>query len=43
VIVLQRNVTFDFSNRLKAYYTNNQTEYEALLFGLDLLDYMGSM
>jgi ribonuclease HI len=26
---------------LKAYYTNNQAEYEALLFGLELLDYMG--
>jgi ribonuclease HI len=26
---------------LKAYCTNNQAEYEALLFDLELLDYMG--
>jgi ribonuclease HI len=32
---------FYFSNRLKAYCTHNQANYEALLFGLELLDYMG--
>jgi ribonuclease HI len=29
------------SSRLKTYCTNNQAEYEALLFGLELLNYMG--
>jgi ribonuclease HI len=33
--------TFEFSSELKAYCTNNQAEYEVLLFGLELLDYMG--
>jgi ribonuclease HI len=41
VLVSPRNATFDFSSRLKAYNTNNQAKYEALLFGLELLDYMG--
>ena len=41
VLVSQRNVTFDFSSRLKVYCTNNQDEYEPLLFGLELLNYMG--
>jgi ribonuclease HI len=41
VVISPRNATFDFSSRLKAHYTNNQAEYEALLFGLELLDYMG--
>jgi ribonuclease HI len=41
VLVSPRNVNFDFSSRLKAYCTNNQAEYEALLFGLELLDYTG--
>jgi ribonuclease HI len=41
VHVSPRNATFEFSSRLKAYYTNNQAEYEALLFGLELLYYMG--
>jgi ribonuclease HI len=40
VLVLLRNATFDFSSRLKAHCTNNQVEYEALLFGLELLNYM---
>jgi ribonuclease HI len=35
------NVTFDFSNRLKTYCTNNQVEYEALLLDLELLSCMG--
>jgi hypothetical protein len=41
VLVSPSNVSFDFSSRLKTYCTNNQAEYEALLFGLELLNYMG--
>jgi hypothetical protein len=41
VLVSPSNVSFDFSNRLKTYCTNNQAEYEALLFGLELLNCMG--
>jgi ribonuclease HI len=41
VFVSPRNATLDFSIRLKDYCTNNQAEYEALLFGLELLNYMG--
>jgi ribonuclease HI len=41
MLVSPKNVTFDFSSRLKAYCTNNQTEYEALLFSLELLENMG--
>jgi ribonuclease HI len=41
VFVSPSNVSFDFSSRLKTYCTNNQAEYEALLFGLKLLNCMG--
>jgi ribonuclease HI len=41
VLVSPSNVSFDFSSRLKAYCTNNQAKYEALLFGLELLSSMG--
>jgi hypothetical protein len=41
VIVSPSNVSFDFSSRLKTYYTNNQAEYKTLLFGLELLNCMG--
>jgi ribonuclease HI len=41
VLVSPSNVYFDFSNRLKTYCTNNQAKYEALLFGLELLNCMG--
>jgi ribonuclease HI len=41
VLVSPSNVSFDFSSRLKTYCTNNHAEYEALLFGLELLNYMG--
>jgi ribonuclease HI len=41
VLVSPSNVSFDFSSRLKTYCTNNQAEYEALLFGLELLNFMG--
>jgi hypothetical protein len=40
VFVSPSNASFDFSSRLKTYCTNNQAEYEALLFGLEFLDYM---
>jgi ribonuclease HI len=41
VLVSPSNVSFNFSIRLKTYCTNNQAEYEALLFGLELLNCMG--
>jgi hypothetical protein len=41
MLVSPSNASFDFSSRLKTYCTNNQAEYEALLFGLELLNYMG--
>jgi ribonuclease HI len=40
MLVSPSNVSFDFSSRLKTYCTNNQAEYEALLFGLELLSCM---
>jgi hypothetical protein len=40
VLVSPKNVSFDFSRRLKTYCTNNQAKYEALLFGLELLYYL---
>ena len=41
VLVSPSGVTFEFSNRLEEYCTNNQVEYEALLFGLEILQSMG--
>jgi hypothetical protein len=41
VIVSPSNAYFDFASRLETYYTNNEAEYEALLFGLELLSCMG--
>jgi ribonuclease HI len=41
VLVSPSKASFDFSSRLKTYCTNNQAEYEALLFGLELLNFMG--
>jgi ribonuclease HI len=41
VLVSSSDVSFDFSSRLKTCCTNNQAEYEALLFGLELLNCMG--
>jgi ribonuclease HI len=41
VLVSLSDVSFDFSSWLKTYCTNNQAEYEALLFGLELLNCMG--
>jgi ribonuclease HI len=40
VLVSPSNASFNFSSRLKNYYTNNQAKYEALLFGLELLNCM---
>jgi hypothetical protein len=37
VLVSPNNACFDFSSRLKTYCTNNQAEYEALSFGLELV------
>jgi hypothetical protein len=33
VLVSTSNASFDFSSRLETYCTNNQVEYDALLFG----------
>jgi hypothetical protein len=41
VLVSPSIVFFDFSSRIKTYCTNNQAVYEALLFGLKLLNCMG--
>jgi ribonuclease HI len=41
VLISPSIASFDFSSRLITYCTNNQAEYEALLFGLELLDYVG--
>jgi hypothetical protein len=41
VLISPNDSSFDFSRWLKTYYTNNKVEYKALLFGLELLDYMG--
>jgi ribonuclease HI len=41
MLVSPSNAFFDFSSRLKTYCTNNQAKYEALLFDLELLEYMG--
>jgi ribonuclease HI len=41
MLISPSNVSFDFSNRLKTYCTNNQAKYEALLFGLEMLSCMG--
>jgi len=40
VLVSPNGAAFDFSSRLDFYCTNNQAEYEALLFGLELLQSM---
>ena len=40
MLVSPNGAAFDFSSRLDFYCTNNQAEYEALLFGLELLQSM---
>jgi ribonuclease HI len=41
VLISLSNAYFDFASRLETCCTNNQAEYEALLFGLELLSDMG--
>ena len=41
VLISPNGVVFEFSNRLEEECTNNQVEYEALLFGLEFLQSMG--
>ena len=41
VLISPNGTTFEFSNRLEEEHTNNQVEYEALLFALEFLESMG--
>jgi len=41
ILVSPGGAALDFSSRLEFHCTNNQAEYEALLFGLELLQSMG--
>ena len=41
VLISPNGAVFEFSNRLEEECTNNQVEYEALLFGLEFLQSMG--
>ena len=41
VFISLNGAVFEFSNRLEEECTNNQVEYEALLFGLEFLQFMG--
>ena len=41
VLISLSGAVFELSNRLEEFYTNNQVEYEALLFGLEFLQSMG--
>ena len=41
VLISPNGTIFEFSNRLEEERTNNQVEYEALLFGLEFLESMG--
>jgi len=41
VLISPSGAIFEFSNRLEEYCTNNQVEYEALLFSLEILQSMG--
>ena len=41
VLISPSGAVFELSNRLEEFYTNNQVEYEALLFGLEFLESMG--
>ena len=40
VLISPNGAVFEFSNRLEEECTNNQVEYEALLFGLEFLQSM---
>jgi ribonuclease HI len=41
VLVSSRGVIFEQSVRLEYFYTNNQAEYETILLGLQILNFMG--
>jgi len=41
VFISPNGDVFEVSNRLEEYCTNNQVEYEAFLFGLEFLQFMG--
>ena len=41
VLISPNGAVFEFLNRLEEECTNNQVEYEVLLFGLELLQSMG--
>ena len=41
VFISPNGAVFEVSNRLEEYCTNNQVEYEAFLFGLEFLQFMG--
>ena len=41
VLISPNGASFEFSNQLEEYHTNNLVEYEALLFGLEILQSMG--
>ena len=41
VLISPCGAVFEFSNRLEEYCTNNQVEYETLLFALEILQSMG--
>ena len=41
ILISLNGTIFEFSNRLEEERTNNQVEYEALLFGLEFLELMG--
>ena len=41
VLISRSCVVFELSNRLEEFCTNNQVEYEALLFSLEFLQSMG--
>ena len=41
VLISPNGTIFEFSNRLEEERTNNQVEYEALIFGLEFLESMG--
>ena len=41
ILISPNGTIFECSNRLEEEHTNNQVEYEALLFGLEFLESMG--
>jgi len=41
VLISPSGTIFEFSNQLEEEHTNNQVEYEALLFDLEFLESMG--